>query len=39
MVQKANMIDPTLEKRYFSSDTGGADTQQSRVGARSNPYN
>jgi hypothetical protein len=33
------MIDQTHEKRYFSSDVHGADTQQSRVGAKSNPYN
>ena len=32
------MIDQTNEKRYFSTDVHGADTTQSRVGARSNPY-
>lgn len=39
MVQQVNMIDQTHEKRYFSSDSHGADTTQSRVGARTNPYN
>jgi hypothetical protein len=39
MVQQVNMIDQTNEKRYFSSDVHGADTNQSRVGTRTNPYN
>mmetsp|Transcript_80213 Transcript_80213/g.111060 ORF Transcript_80213/g.111060 Transcript_80213/m.111060 type:complete len:198 (+) Transcript_80213:445-1038(+) len=32
------LIDQTNEKRYFSSETSGADATQSRINGKANPY-